>query len=213
MRDVGVRKNAPVKGVIYTIVEGPRGGNSKRMRKKYERYTRSDRRKELILNVEPEEEITFGHKDLGAEARSQKNPMVIRMAIANFSIHKVLVDNSSSADIIFKEVLRKMGLEDTVLNLVQTPLVGFGGSEVTSLGTIDLPVSIGEELKRKTIMIRFFVVDNPFAYNVILGRPGLNLFRAVVSTYHLEIIKFPTKNGIGGYLAIKKRFGGITTCP
>ncbi|KAL0313264.1 UNVERIFIED_CONTAM: hypothetical protein Sradi_5725700 [Sesamum radiatum] len=44
-------------------------------------------------------------------------------------------------------------------------------------------------------MVRFPVVDTPFAYNVILGRPGLNAFRAVVSTYHQKM-KFPTKNGI-----------------
>ena len=45
-------------------------------------------------------------------------------------------------------------------------------------------------------MVKFLVVDTPFAYNVILGRLGLNLFRAVISPYHLKI-KFPTDNGIG----------------
>ncbi|KAL0455841.1 UNVERIFIED_CONTAM: hypothetical protein Slati_0923300 [Sesamum latifolium] len=89
-----------------------------------------------------------------------------------------------------------MGLEDSKLDLVQTLLVGFGGSEVASKGTIDLPVSIGEEPRRRTTMVRFLVVDTPFAYNVILGRPGLNLFTAVVSTYHQKM-KFPTKNGVG----------------
>ncbi|KAL0414905.1 UNVERIFIED_CONTAM: Retrovirus-related Pol polyprotein from transposon opus [Sesamum radiatum] len=46
------------------------------------------------------------------------------------------------------------------------------------------------------MMVRFLVVDTPFAYNVILGRPSLNAFSAVVSTYHLKM-KFPTKAGIG----------------
>ncbi|KAL2241158.1 UNVERIFIED_CONTAM: Retrovirus-related Pol polyprotein from transposon opus [Sesamum indicum] len=45
-------------------------------------------------------------------------------------------------------------------------------------------------------MVKFLVVDMPFAYNVILGRPGLNSFRAIVSTYHLKM-KFPTQSGIG----------------
>ncbi|KAL0445346.1 UNVERIFIED_CONTAM: hypothetical protein Slati_2257300 [Sesamum latifolium] len=45
-------------------------------------------------------------------------------------------------------------------------------------------------------MIRFLVMDTLFAYNVILGRPGLNLFQVVVSTYHSKM-KFPTKRGIG----------------
>ncbi|KAK4391587.1 hypothetical protein Sango_1936500 [Sesamum angolense] len=36
-------------------------------------------------------------------------------------------------------------------------------------------MSIGMEPQRKTMMVKFLVVDTPFAYNVILGRPGLNL--------------------------------------
>ncbi|KAK4381156.1 hypothetical protein Sango_2994600 [Sesamum angolense] len=94
--------------------------------------------------------------------------MVIKMDIENFSIHKVLVDNGSSADIIFWDVLRRMNLENANLDPVQTPLVRFGGSEVTSLGSIDLSVSIGDEPRRRTAMVKFLVVDTQFAYNVIL---------------------------------------------
>ena len=34
------------------------------------------------------------------------------------------------------------------------------------------------------------------AYNAIIGRPTLNSWKAVTSTYHL-IIKFPTEYGVG----------------
>ncbi|KAL0402088.1 UNVERIFIED_CONTAM: hypothetical protein Slati_4238700 [Sesamum latifolium] len=135
-------------------------------------------------------------RDVDTEMGSLNDPMVIRMNIANFTVHKVLVDNGSSADIIFKDVLRKIGLDEARLDPVQTRLVGFGGSEVTSLGTVKLLVSIGEEPKRKTTMVKFLLVDTSFAYNVLLGQPGLNAFKAIVSTYHLKM-KFPTKNGVG----------------
>ncbi|XP_011083340.1 uncharacterized protein LOC105165882 [Sesamum indicum] len=121
--------------------------------------------------------------------------MVIKLDIANFTVHKVLVDSGSSADIIFKNVIDKMGLENIRLEPVKTPLVGFGGSEVASIGMVKLPVSMGDEPKRKTTMVKFLVVDTPFAYNVILGRPGLNLFRAIISTYHMKL-KFPMDNGV-----------------
>ncbi|KAL2247278.1 UNVERIFIED_CONTAM: hypothetical protein Sindi_2580100 [Sesamum indicum] len=149
-----------------------------------------------VMNIAQEHEIVFSNQDARDKIGLENDPMVIKMDIANFTVHKVLVDNGSPTDIIRKEVLSKMGLDDVRLAPVKTPLVGFGGSEVESLGTIDLPVSIGEEPRRKTLMVKFLAVDTPFAYNVILGRPGLNSFRAIVSTFHLKM-KFPTPNRIG----------------
>ena len=43
--------------------------------------------------------------------------------------------------------------------------------------------------------VTFLVVDCSFAYNAILGRPTLNSWKVVTSTYHL-MIKFPTKYGV-----------------
>ncbi|GAV71618.1 hypothetical protein CFOL_v3_15108 [Cephalotus follicularis] len=42
----------------------------------------------------------------------------------------------------------------------------------------------------------FLVVDTPSPYNAIIGRPGLNLLEAIVSTRHL-LMKFPTRFGVG----------------
>ena len=42
----------------------------------------------------------------------------------------------------------------------------------------------------------FLVVDCSSACNAILGRPTLNSWKAVTSTYHL-MIKFPTEYGVG----------------
>ncbi|KAL0329031.1 UNVERIFIED_CONTAM: hypothetical protein Sradi_4889800 [Sesamum radiatum] len=40
------------------------------------------------------------------------------------------------------------------------------------------------------------LVDKPICYNIILGRPSLNLFRAVASTFHMKL-KLPTLDGVG----------------
>ncbi|KAL0311536.1 UNVERIFIED_CONTAM: hypothetical protein Sangu_2448300 [Sesamum angustifolium] len=68
------------------------------------------------MNVESEEEITFGRKDRRSETGSINDLMVITMDIVNFSVHKILMDNGSFAD-IFWEVISRMGLDDVVWNL------------------------------------------------------------------------------------------------
>ncbi|KAL2232806.1 UNVERIFIED_CONTAM: Retrovirus-related Pol polyprotein from transposon [Sesamum indicum] len=190
------RSNAPTKGIIYTIAGGSSAGDSSGTRKRCDRTLGSSREREFGLKVEEEEAISFDSSDKPSDIRTMNDPMVIKLGIANFTVHKVLIDSGSSADIIFKNMVDKMGLAKARLEPVKTPLVGFRGSEVASLGMIELPVSMGEEPKRKTLMVKFLVVDTPFAYNVILGRPGLNLFRAVISTYHMKM-KFPIESRIG----------------
>ena len=40
------------------------------------------------------------------------------------------------------------------------------------------------------------MVDCPSSYNVIIGRPTLNRWKAATSTYYLKV-KFPIENGVG----------------
>ena len=54
----------------------------------------------------------------------------------------------------------------------------------------------GDYPQQITKEVTFLVVDCSSAYNVILGRPTLNAWKAVTSTYHL-MIKFPTEYGVG----------------
>ena len=46
------------------------------------------------------------------------------------------------------------------------------------------------------VQLDFLVVDCPSSYNVIIGQPTLNKWKAVTSTCCLKE-KFPTDNGIG----------------
>ncbi|XP_042460308.1 uncharacterized protein LOC122043797 [Zingiber officinale] len=76
-----------------------------------------------------------------------------------------------------------------------TLLYGFTGNEVQPIGQIKLAISLGEESLQRTRMTTFIVVDAPFAYNVILGRPALNEFRAVVSMF-CQKIKFQVEDRV-----------------
>ena len=76
------------------------------------------------------------------------------------------------------------------------PLVGFGGTRVLPLGVITLSVVVGDYPQQITKDVTFLVINCSSAYNAILGRPTLNSWKAVTSTYHL-MIKFPTDYRVG----------------
>ena len=68
--------------------------------------------------------------------------------------------------------------------------------KVQPLGTITLPIVVGSYPQQITREANFLVVDCSSSYNVIIGRPTLNSWKAITSTYHLSV-KFPTEYGIG----------------
>ena len=64
------------------------------------------------------------------------------------------------------------------------------------LGAITLFVVVGDYPQQITKDVTFLVVDYSSAYNALLGRPTLNSWKAITSTYHL-MIKFPIDYGVG----------------
>ena len=124
------------------------------------------------------------------------DPLVIRVVVANKIVHRVLVDNGSSADIIFALAFDKMGIEREKLEPINAHLWGFFGEIVLPLGSIQLVLTLRDPPCHATTAVRFLIVDAPSAYNILLGRPSLNAIRVVPSAYHM-VIKFPTTNGVG----------------
>ena len=66
------------------------------------------------------------------------------------------------------------------------------------LGTVTLPVTIGNYPQQITKDVTFLVVDHSSAYNAIVGRLTLNSWKAITSTYHL-MVKFPTEYRVGEF--------------
>ena len=140
--------------------------------------------------------ITFSDSDLEGCQHPHDDPLVVRAVVANKTVHRVLVDNGSLADIIFASAFDKMGIGRERLEPVNTHLLEFSGEKVLPLGSIQLVLTVGEPPCQATTTTRFLIVDALSAYNMLLGRPSLNAIKAIPSAYHL-MIKFPTVNGVG----------------
>ena len=111
-------------------------------------------------------------------------------------MHRMLVDNGSSADILYYPVFQQMGIDRVRLIPTNAPLVDFEGTRVLPLRAITLSVTVGDYPQQITKDVTFLVVNCSSTYNGILKRPTLNSWKAATSTYHL-MIKFPTEYGIG----------------
>ncbi|KAL0435140.1 UNVERIFIED_CONTAM: hypothetical protein Sradi_0221900 [Sesamum radiatum] len=140
--------------------------------------------------------IQFNQEECSRPRIPGHNTLVITALLAYNEIEHVFINTGSSADILFGEAYDQMQLGDASLEAVDTSLYGFAREVVHPRGMILLPLILGIYSFRKICLLKFLVVDIPSTYNVILERPTLNAFRAVISTYHMKI-QFPVDGGIG----------------
>ena len=140
--------------------------------------------------------ITFSDSDLEGCQHPHDDSLVVRAVVANKTVHRVLIDNGSSTDIIFALVFDKMGIIREKLELDNTHLRGFSREKVLPLGSIQLVLTLGDPPCQATTIAKFLIVDASSAYNMLLGRPSLNAILAIPSAYYM-MIKFPTVSGVG----------------
>ena len=140
--------------------------------------------------------ITFSDSDMEGCQHPHDDSLVVKVVVANKTVHRVLVNNRSSADIIFSSAFDKMGDGREKLEPVNAHLQGFSRERVLPLGSIQLVLTLGDPPCQAITTVRFLIVDAPSVYNILLARPSLNAMRAIPSAYHM-VIKFPTTNGVG----------------
>ena len=109
-------------------------------------------------------------------------------------VRRILIDTGSSSDIISLSCLKNLKFNESSLEKVSHPLVGFGGGVIHPVGRIDLPVRVGDKRKSKSLVVRFLVVSDLTAYNIILGRPALNAIKAVIVS-SLMLMKYVCEDG------------------
>ncbi|GAV63389.1 hypothetical protein CFOL_v3_06907, partial [Cephalotus follicularis] len=134
-----------------------------------------------LLSEADYEGVRLPHDDL----------VVVTLQVKLFTMKRILIDSGSSTDILYKHAFDQLRVPTDQLRPVKTPLVGFVGEMVHPLGSINLSVVAGIVPRQTQVQMTFLVVDTPSPYNAIVGRPGLNLMEAIMSTRHL-LVKFLT---------------------
>ncbi|XP_073129061.1 uncharacterized protein [Henckelia pumila] len=186
-------RDGPAKGIINMISGGSTDRDSNRARKAWSRRE-SLGMEEGRQGSEPI--ITFGSQDLKGVNLPHNDALLIQAQIANYDVRRVFVDSGSSVNVLFQEAFEQMDLHGYELSPVKTALYGFAGHTVQPQGEMLLPITLGSGDEKRTVMTRFTLVEAPSSYNVILGRPAMNSFKAVALAYHQKI-KFPVGDKVG----------------
>ena len=124
------------------------------------------------------------------------DPLVIMLNIEGFNTKRILVDNGSFADIIYLPAFQQLRLDPKRLRPFESPFISFSGDRVYPRGIVTLTVTVGTQLRQLTRQLDFLVVNCLSSYNVIIGRPTLNRWKAATSTYCLKV-KFSIDDGVG----------------
>ena len=146
-------------------------GSSKKARKTYLRMVQYVQLMGVVPKIARREGpiIGFSEEDAQRLHHPHDNAIVVSLQVEEYNMHRVLVDNVSSANILYYPAFQQMRIDREWLVPTNAPLVGFGGSRVFPLGAVTLSVMVGDYPQQIIKDVTFLVVDCSSAYNAIIG--------------------------------------------
>jgi hypothetical protein len=117
----GITQNQDMIGEIHTIFEGLASGGDSNLARKA--HTRRVNVKEVLLSERPPKAqkdsmiLAFSEEDAERVVMPHDDALVVTITMTNNAIHWILVDNGSSADILYWPIFKQMGIDRvTILN-------------------------------------------------------------------------------------------------
>ena len=117
------------------------------------------------------------------------------LVIERFNTERILINNGSSANIIYISTFQQLKVNAKRLRPFKFHLVSFSRDKVYLRGIVTLTVTASSYPFQVTNQHNFLLMDSPSSYNVIIGRPILNRWKASTFTYCLKV-KFLTERRI-----------------
>ena len=94
-----------------------------------------------------------------------------------------MIDQGNTAEIMYPDLYRGLGLKSENLIAYNSPLVSFEGKMVVLKGQIRLLVQTGSSM----VEVDFIMVDAFSPYTAIMGKPWLHTLGVVSSTFHQKV--------------------------
>ncbi|XP_030969942.1 uncharacterized protein LOC115990235 [Quercus lobata] len=137
----------PPLGDIRMIVGGTTTtSSSKKAQKTYLRMVQNVQMTGVILKMPWVDNpiIGFSEEDARRLHHLYDDALVVSIRVGDYNRYRVLVDNGSSADILYYPVFQQIWIDRKRLVPTNAPLVAFEGTKVYPLGAVTLLVTIGD---------------------------------------------------------------------
>ncbi|XP_010229826.1 uncharacterized protein LOC104582166 [Brachypodium distachyon] len=113
---------------------------------------------------------------------------------SNIKFTRVLIDNGSSINIMYRDTMLKLGIIDNMLEPSRTTFHGIVPRVLCApVGKIRVDVLFGTRENCRTENLVFEVVDLNSSYHALMGRPALAKFMATTHIGYLKM-KMPGPN-------------------
>ena len=94
--------------------------------------------------------MSFNEADARGVKQPHNDPLVIMLNIEGFNTKRILVDNGSSADIIYLPAFQQLKLDLKRLRPFESPLISFSGDRVYPKGIVTLTITVGTHPRQLT---------------------------------------------------------------
>jgi hypothetical protein len=110
----------------------------------------------------------------------------IRAHIDRKLISRMLIDGSTTINLMPYSVFKKLGREDDELVKTNLTLNGVGGNPMEAQGVISMELTI----RRKSLATAFFVIEVQGNFIVILGCDWIHANRCIPSIFHQFLMQW-----------------------
>ncbi|XP_023874394.2 uncharacterized protein LOC111986930 [Quercus suber] len=108
---------------------------------------------------------------------------MVTLRIGDYDMRRVMVDNGSTAEVMYPDLYKGLGLKSEDPIPYSSPFMSFDEKLIIPKGMIRLPIQTGLEIME----VNSIVVDTYSLYTAIVDRPWLHTLGAVASSLHQKV--------------------------